>query len=410
MDWQRYLTPWNIGGAVFGVVLGAAAIVSLVMNRHQLGTAFSKAAQRLFSPVGFFGLVIVVFMCISTLESGAFFDRNITHGAIFGLLGYALALGFDLVSVVCMQARLNATRMRDERGAHLNLVGVCLCAAASDFANVAGAIQDYQPAELDHTPAWIQACAPWTSMVFPALIVVLSMTTDHILDHTPARGIDLSVYKEHERKRVEVLRVRLDTERELLTLDAELSALRQKREQASGRVRREWIWIRWLHPIATPPARAEEHDRIDQAVQAAQAALEERLSEVDKTLNALTSTATEVLSTLCTQGNTNAQEQEGAKSNDLKQRTGEQHIRPPAQGQRGVFDEKAETEEGTNAGPAILAAFQRLGSHATDTDVAHEVGYSRTTVARWRKRLIAQGQLAAPATNTQLLQITESAG
>ena len=95
MDWQSFLSPWNIGGGIFGLLLGTAAIVSLVVNRRQIGAAFAKSAQRLFSPVGFFGLVIVVFMIISVLESGEFFNTDITHEAIFGLLGYALALGFD---------------------------------------------------------------------------------------------------------------------------------------------------------------------------------------------------------------------------------------------------------------------------------------------------------------------------
>lgn len=417
MDWQLYLTPWTIGGAAFGVVLGAAAIVSLALNRHLIAMALSKAAQRLISPVGFFGLVIVVFMIISVLESGQFFNDDITHGAIFGLLGYALALGFDLVSVVCMQARLNATRMRDERGARLNLVGVCICAAVSAFANVAGALQGYRPANLDHTPAFIQACAPWTSMVFPLLIVVLSMTTDHILDHTPARGIDITVFKEREHKRVEMLRVRLETERELLALDAELSTLRQKRELASGRVRREWIWVRWLRPVVTL-AQMQEHDlstTIDQTVQTALVPLEQRFNDLSATL---TSTVYECLSTLRTQGNANAQAH--PESNRRTSRAGEQGARPPArlharriqvtrtsaQVQPGSFGE-TEREEGTNTGPAILAAFQRLGGHTTDTDVAHEVGCSRTTVARWRKRLMAQGQLSVQETNTQF---TESAG
>ena len=54
------------------LLLGIAAIVSLVVNRRKIGAALVKAAQRLFSPVGFFGLVIVVFMVISVLESGNF--------------------------------------------------------------------------------------------------------------------------------------------------------------------------------------------------------------------------------------------------------------------------------------------------------------------------------------------------
>ena len=44
MDWQSYLTPWTIGSAVFGLVLGVAALVGLILNRHQIGGAIAKAA------------------------------------------------------------------------------------------------------------------------------------------------------------------------------------------------------------------------------------------------------------------------------------------------------------------------------------------------------------------------------
>lgn len=72
MDWRSLLTPWNIGGGLFGLLLGMATLVSLIANRRLIGTTFVKVTQRLFSPIGFFGLVIVVFMTKSVLESGQF--------------------------------------------------------------------------------------------------------------------------------------------------------------------------------------------------------------------------------------------------------------------------------------------------------------------------------------------------
>jgi hypothetical protein len=404
MDWQLYLTPWNRGSTAFGLFLGVAAMVSLIMNRHRIGAALASAGHRLFSPVGFFGLVIVVFMIISVLESGQFFNDDITHGAIFGLLGYALALGFDLVSVVCMQARLNATRMRDDRGARLNLVGVCICAAVSAFANVAGALQGYHPADLNHTPAWIQFCAPWTSMVFPLLIVVLSMTTDHILDHTPARGIDITVFRERERKRVDMLQVRLDTERELLTLETELSTLRRTREQVSGNVRREWIFWRWLRPVAEDPSSIASNElktALNQEMQAARAALDVDFAEVRTSMHALRTWSAEVdthLRTLHTQmsalqehgGTLNADQPKVSRAGARKTQSA------PARGQERVPD----AEDRTQVGERILATFQQLGPAATDTAVAHASGYSRTTVARWRKRLIAQGHFPGAVEQT----------
>src|SRR6476619_316218 len=85
-------------------------------------------------------------------------------------------------------------------------------------ANAAGSLQGYNPANLDHTPMWMSLIAPWLGLVFPLMIVILSMTTDHILDHrAPAKGLDLAKYKEQEKRRVDMLRVKLDTEQELLT-------------------------------------------------------------------------------------------------------------------------------------------------------------------------------------------------
>lgn len=392
MDWQSLLSPWTIGGGLFGLVLALAALLGLLAARRQIGAAVRQATQRLFSPVGFFGLVIVVFLLVSVLESGEFFNVGITHGAIFGLLGYALALGFDLVSVVCMQARLNATRIKDERGARLHLIGVCLCAAVSAFANAAGSLQGYDPVTLDRTPTWMRLSAPWFGMVFPALIILLSLTADHILDHTPTNGIDVDAFRARERKRVEMLQVRLETERELLTLETELSSLRRTREQASGRVPREWVFWRWLRPVAPQPPRLVSDDLKTEIAQT-RAALQAPFTDLLTGMHTLTTWSATVethLHTLHTQMNAlqehmlkgYAQPLQGTRANA---RTPDQPTREhePGGGEPG------------QGGERILATIQELGARATDTQVARASGYSRTTVARWRKRFEAQGILAA---------------
>jgi hypothetical protein len=205
MDWHLLLTPWNLCSGLFGLTLGITVLATVLVHRRQIGAALLNAARWLFSPVGFFSLVIIVFMVISVLESGAFFSLNITHGAVFGLLGYALALGFDLVSLVCMIARLNAERLHDEQGQRLNLAGVIVCAAVSAFANAVGSLEGYNPVNLIHTPPWMRVLAPWLSMVFPTMIVILSMTLDHLMDHTPGGGVDVDTYRAREHKRVELL-------------------------------------------------------------------------------------------------------------------------------------------------------------------------------------------------------------
>lgn len=409
MDWRVLLSPWTIGGGFFGLFLGIATVVGFVLHRHQISVILAKAIQRAFSPVGFFGLVILVFLGISTSEAGQFFDSNITHHAVFGLLGYALALGFDLVSIVCMFARLNATRMRDKKGARLNLVGVCICAAVSAFANLAGSLESYQPADLAHTPGWVQFSAPWTSMLFPLLIVILSMTTDHILDHAPARDIDVQAYRLREKKRVELLQVRLDTERELLHLEDELSTLRRDRELTRGSALREWVWMRWLRPVVPPPATRPDpalFTELAQAMQGIQTAFQEQRRELTTTLTSLTTWTTETtehLHSLHTQMSTlhtsmfSPSTTNGRRAGTLASLA---HLHPAhrtprthTQYEQRPAEPGSDGEERKLVGERILAALHQLGDAATDTDIAKKVGYSRTTVARWKKRLAVQGRL-----------------
>ncbi|HEU5379448.1 MAG TPA: helix-turn-helix domain-containing protein [Ktedonobacteraceae bacterium] len=299
MNFSVYQSPLMIGAATAGLVFALAILLGIYQERRVIGASLSKAGQALFSQIGFFTIVILVFLVISVLESGEFFNANITHEALFGILGYALALGFDLVSVVCMLARMAAIRLRDERGARLNLLGVVLCAAVSAFANAAASLQGYNASNLDHTPWWMQQVAPWLGTIFPTMIVVLSLTTDHLLDHRgPARGIDLTTYQKQEKHRVDMLRIKLDTEKELLTLDRELTSLRAERAQVSGRPTREWFFQRWIRPV-TPPTQEGITEQIGQVVDAArqplevqQGQLQHRLTVVDTHLNQLATQTT----------------------------------------------------------------------------------------------------------------------
>lgn len=413
MDIQPYVTPWDIGGAVAGLLLSIAAIISLVLGRHQLGTVIKKVGEKLFSQVGFFSLVIVVFMLISVLESGSFFDQTITHHAILDLLGYALALGFDLVSIVCMQARLNAARMRDERGQRLNLIGVIICAAVSAFANACGSLQGYSPVDLNHTPLWMQTVAPWIGMVFPTMIVVLAMTSDHLLDHTPARDIDVDTYRKQEQKRVDILRVRLDAQKALLSLEKELSTLHQQRNQASGQIQREWLWTRWIRPSVQPPTNLKE--RIDKAIQDTQGQmllLQTTMGKLDSKVNEMVishQASTQSVQSLSTQVDKWTVEVStylstlGEKVDGLNglldtlstQFTRLEQTRGRAQEQkREIAEEKrgnTQRRENREIGQRILDAIQRLGGQASDRQIARDVDCSPTTVARWRQRFEKRG-------------------
>jgi DNA-binding NarL/FixJ family response regulator len=280
MNLSSYLSPLTVGAAAAGLLLAGALLIGIYQGRRTISRQIKKAGEALFSQVGFFTIVILVFLIISVLESGSFFNENITHEALFGILGYALALGFDLVSVVCMLARMGAIRMRDERGARLNLLGVMLCAAVSAFANTAASLQGYQSSNLSHTPWWMQQVAPYLGTIFPTMIVVLSLTTDHLLDNRgPAKGIDLNTYRAQEKRRVDMLQIKLDTEKELLKLDRELSSLRTQRGQSGGHLPREWFFVRWMRPVI-PPTQEMITEYIGQAVASMRQDLDNRVGQL----------------------------------------------------------------------------------------------------------------------------------
>jgi hypothetical protein len=235
MNLDHYLTPLTITAAISSLI--GMGLLALALIRYHLQLARGLATvlrtlwQKLVTKIAFFWLVIIVFMCISVLESGQFFNI-LAHDALFGLLGYAVALVFDLVAVVCMQARLEALRMRQQSGARLYLFCVFICAGMSAFGNVATSLHGYNKNSLSGTPEWMQTVAPWLGMVFPMLIIVISITADMLIDASPTDKLDVATYRAQERKRVDILTVRKEIEQDLLSLDQELAAIAQARRTA----------------------------------------------------------------------------------------------------------------------------------------------------------------------------------
>lgn len=476
MNWSTWLSLFAFAGIAAGIICAGALILLVVLRRRTLGALLVRFGLRLFSPIGFFTIVILVFLIVSVLESGQFFDRTITHHAISGLLGYALALGFDLISVVCMQARLNAVRMRDDRGQRLNLIGVIICASVSAFANAAGSVQGYRPVDLAQTPEWMRLLAPWLSMVFPAMIVVLSLTLDHLLDHTPARGIDVATFREREQRRVEILQVRLDTTRALLALETELAALRHQRERVGDGVAREWFWMRWLRPrMATPPMSASVTQEVQQAIHAAQRVLDAHLTEcqtisstLERQMQHLTALVQLIASSTEDQGRASV-DQAMTRRATVARRPGHQ----PKSDQEPLDQRDRSQEKTTQDGPSLAhphtpmaqvhldqqgsmshqETTDQVGQHGSSLDharpplfeeepsldldsgngdqhhlahliqaalvrtptgsdrlIAREVGCSKSTVARWRRRFAGEShRRQAPPVPSQAETASETA-
>lgn len=186
-----------------------------------------SVSALIFSQVGFFWAVLFIFMAVSVTESGDFFNKAITHNVFYGVLGYAVAAVFDLLSLVFMLARLNAGRIADRRGEWLSLFGVSVCAAVSAFANMATAVQTYDVSQFNHIPAWMSQVAPYLGMVFPAMIIVVSIISDHIGDLNPQKADSIEKYRIKEQKKVDLLRVRLDIEQQLATVRLQMVHLKK---------------------------------------------------------------------------------------------------------------------------------------------------------------------------------------
>jgi hypothetical protein len=244
------------GPALAGSFLACWLVVKFFEAiEHGLRSAWAAflAARKEDGSAQFFWIVIAVFLAVSVFASGDFFSK-LEHDAVPGL-GYATALFIDLVAVQCMRARLNAGRMRDRRGQLLYLLGVLICAAASAFANVYTSLSTFTDKAAGALPAWMPAVAPWFGLVFPALIVLLSMTADYTVDQTSSK-LNPDQYKEVEGKRVRLLSIQRDLLRDRVGIEREIDELAA---QLRGRKeRRVFFLVAWLFPVQVPGARILE--------------------------------------------------------------------------------------------------------------------------------------------------------
>jgi len=232
--------------AVLSVIVGWATIKffqTIAAWCKSAGQAFQRARKEDGS-AQFFWLVIIVFMIVSVFTSGSFFTL-LEHDVLPGL-GYATALFIDLVAVQSMRARLNAVRMRDMKGANLYLFGVLICSGASAFANVYISLAHFDATATGVLPQWMLTVAPWFGLVFPALILLLSITADYTLDQISTK-LDPENYKIQEEKRMKLLEIQRDMLKRRAMIEQEMDMLNGRKE------RRVFFLINWLFPVRQQP-------------------------------------------------------------------------------------------------------------------------------------------------------------
>src|SRR5215469_6024993 len=218
MNLQPYLTPQNVtlAAGIAGGVVALALIGLAIWNRRSISKGITSLWQNTFSQGGLFYLGMALFMLASVVEAGPVLNKIAMHGTLWGYGGHMLVFAFDMISAVSLRARLNARRVYDTRGMQLQMWGICLPAAVSVSANLAGALQGFNSNDFNHLFMFAWAL-PLIGAVFPSMIIVLSLAADHLIDTTAlSLKIDPEDFRKQEKKRIEILKVRLETEQELL--------------------------------------------------------------------------------------------------------------------------------------------------------------------------------------------------
>jgi hypothetical protein len=301
---QHLMTPEHIAisTGIAGGIIGLALLGLIIWNRRTISSGVTNLRQNIFSQGGLFYVGMGLFMIASVVEAGPVLNKIAMHGALWGYGGHMLVFAFDMISAVSLRARLNAKRVFDRHGMQVQMWGIVLPAIVSIAANFAGAFQSFNPADFSHL--WVISWVlPLIGAVFPSMIIVLSLAADHLLDTTAINDkIDPIEFKKQETKRVAILKVRLETEIDLLEEEKKIAAIRRDRDAAEGRAShaREWFWVKWVRPHVAPPMTAIKSE-IERAVNEARTGLEQQTHTQGTTIAATLTSVQQQLAAITAQ-------------------------------------------------------------------------------------------------------------
>ena len=240
--------PYLLGAGPATIITGLAAWAAFAFFKtivswcNSTWKAFTEWKKKEGSS---FWLVIYVFLGVSVLESGNFFNILLGPNSLLNSLGYASAFVIDLVAVECMRARLHAVRMRDRSGALLYLFGVIICASISAFANGYTALLHWHEPVHTPIPEFMIYIAPTIGVVFPLLMIFLSFAGDYTADQANTR-LDPEEYKASELKRLKLLEIQRDILQSRMQIEQEIDEMTQRLK--SGKSERTFFLTAWLFP------------------------------------------------------------------------------------------------------------------------------------------------------------------
>ncbi len=255
MDTSYFLNPYITSG-VIAAIFSAAIVVVIVKSRAIIGKVFGQLHSKVFTRAGFFWTVNIIFMAVSVLHAGIFFGITGNSHDVPGIaqyLGFAVSFFLDLVTIILMQALLEAKYRSEELRAKQFLLFITICCSTSTFANLAISLNDFDPNKfLPHAPVWIQIAAPYVLASFPLFVILMSVAAEMIVNVRPIDSLNEDEYEADEKKRIKLLQIRndylqrqADEELRALTIRATMYANKQLRR---GRLPKSFRWF-WEKPI-----------------------------------------------------------------------------------------------------------------------------------------------------------------
>jgi hypothetical protein len=291
MDSTLIVNP-VITPAIVALAASGATLAMIIKNMTAITATLKQIRTKLFTRAGLFWTVNLVFMAVSVLHAGIFFGITGNGHALPGagqMLGFAVSFFLDLVTIVLMQAMLEARYRGEEGRARQLLLFIAICCGTSTFANLAISLNDFNAATmLPHAPGWLQAASPYVLASFPLFVIMMSIAAEMIVNVRPLESLNEQEYEADEIKRINILQIRntylqkqADEELRMLTIRAQMKAnkLLQK-----GKMPNSFRWF-WEKPVQTSVIITEITEQFKALYEPQIETLKKRLEEVNAPIN-----------------------------------------------------------------------------------------------------------------------------
>ena len=246
------ITPVVVAG-----IISTVLVVVVIKARVAIGRGLDRFRRGLFTRAGFFWTVNLVFMAVSVLHAGIFFGITGNGHDLPGMgqyLGFAVSFFLDLVTIILMQAMLEARYRGEEARSRQFLFFITVCCGTSTFANLAISLNDFDAAAmLPHAPFWVQLAAPYVLSSFPLFVIMMSIAAEMVVNVRPLESLNEEEYETDEKKRLRILEIRntylekqANEELRALTIRAQMRANKQLRK---GNMPNGFRWF-WEKPLA----------------------------------------------------------------------------------------------------------------------------------------------------------------